>query len=91
MLLYADAEDFQSLSDLVFYFFPDEFLFTSITENFIEIQCQQIIIDIVDDNVNEANQTFVVTITLHALPEFEDLITMSVNVSHVLIIDNDGE
>lgn len=67
----------------VFGFFPDEFF------EFQSIRCIPVFINITDDNINEAEQIFVVKISVD--PDLQDEITSFVNVSLVHIIDNDGE
>lgn len=80
---YADAQDFEEISmRQTFIFYPN-------IMNIPDVMCESAVIHIIDDDINEADQTFVVQINV--VPEIVDLITMTVNFSIVQIIDNDGE
>ena len=79
--MFTDARDFEEFSMRpTFVFLPDEFF---------DRNCDYASISITDDNVNEAEQIFVIEISVD--PELQDEITTSMNVSLGRIMDNDGE
>ena len=66
-------------------FFPDE--------NFLQEPCFEIYIPIIDDDINEANQVFVIQLSLSLVQGVltQRAITSFRNVSLVWIVDNDRE
>ena len=63
-------------------------------EDGISFDCLRVCIEITDDDINEAEQMFVIQLSLVAVPfgiQNLDMITLSRNVSLVRIIDNDRE
>ena len=88
--MYTDSHDFEELSMFpALLFFPDEFIREDVIPDDQFVQCDITYIHITDDNVNEAEQIFVVEISVD--PDLQNQITTSVNVSLIHIIDNDGE
>lgn len=65
-------------------FFSDEYISSP-------WNCHSACIPVIDDNINEANQVFVIQLSLEPEVLNEDPITLSHNVSLVQIIDNNRE
>ena len=91
--LYTDTHDFEEFRMRPIYtFFADEFTpfpGEPFIPDAISEQCVINLISIFDDDTNEAEQIFVVEISVD--PELQDQVTITENVSLVHIIDNDGE